>query len=474
MSQLATPRNQVFAHLRDFFDEIDGEKRAAATKVADSPKSEPGSIGGETTHPSKNVDDRLIDEQTGSRYSENTSDVKENVGKPAVENAPTYSWEGKGSGKQMEHQVQIGVNHAPTGEAPSTERDFKGDKEDPGTTSVMKADDGQKYGSWDFRKLASAFSGLSNEVLADIGNGKLVEKKAAPGDGQVHSRGQTHKVQHPQSVAAAPPPAAGAAGEPPAAEQAGDEETEKAAAAGYQLAAALGLDDAGADGHVAGMIEQIIKEAQAHADLTAQFMDSFAHTIKRANDPGGSEGEDHSAPGDEASGANAAAGTDLGPGGPPGGDPGGGQDPLEIIAQLPPEELQQLAAMIQSGGLGGAGGGGAGGPGGLGGGPGGGPGGPPPGAGGPPPGAGGPPPGAGGDPTDNLNGAMHEMGVTPEMIEGAAPKVAADQRQTLLKIARTIRDRRLAGKLGYKLASTPQEQQMRAEFRQYLSEIIER
>jgi len=313
MSQLATPRNQVFAHLRDFFDEIDGEKRAAATKVADSPKSEPGSIGGETTHPSKNVDDRLINEQTGSRYSENTSDVKENVGKPAVENAPAYSWEGKGSGKQMEHQMQIGVNHAPTGESHSTERDFKGDKDDPGTTSVMKADDGQKYGSWDFRKLAAAFSSLSNEVLADIGNGKLVEKKGSPGDGPVHSHGQTFKVQHPQSVPTTPK-----AEDPPATDKQTDEETEKAAAAGYQLAAALGLDDAGADGHVARVIEQIIKEAQVHADLTAQYMDSFARTIKRANDPGGSEGEDHSVPGDEASGANAAAGADMGPGGPPG------------------------------------------------------------------------------------------------------------------------------------------------------------
>lgn len=478
MSQLATPRNAVFKQLSDFFAEIDGEK-TAAFKAADSPRSEPGSIGGETSHPSKNVDDRLIAEQTGARYSENTSDVKDNVGKPSVENAPTYSWDGKGSGKQMEHQVQIGAKHAPTGEDPSSERDFKGDKEDPGTSSVMKADDGEKYGSWDFRKLAQAYSNLSNEILADIGNGKLVEKKAAPGDGTVHSRGQTHKVQHSQPAAPAPrvEEPRGPQAEEPAEEL--DEETEKAAAAGYQLAAALGLDEAGAEGQVAGMVEQIIKEAQAQADHVAQFLDSYARTIKRANDPGGSEGEDHSAPGDEASGANPAAGADMGGGG--GGDPmgggGGGQDPLEIIAQLPPEALQQIAAMVQSGGLPGMGGGPGGPPGGdpLGGGggggmpPGGGGGG---GGGGMPPG--GDPTGGGGGPTDNLNGAMHEMGVTPEMIEGAAPKVASDQRQTLLKIAETIREQRRSGRLGYKIASTPQDQQMRAEFRQYLSEIIAR
>src|SRR6516225_6472644 len=142
MSTLKTPRNAVFSSLRSFFDEIDMEKQA-------EPLSEPGSRGGPTTHPSKDVDDGLIKLQEGARFKENTSDVKEEIGAPSVENA------GDPKG-QMQFETQIGVKHAPTGEDPAVEDDFKGDKDDPGTTSVMKADDGEKYGEWDFRKLAAA------------------------------------------------------------------------------------------------------------------------------------------------------------------------------------------------------------------------------------------------------------------------------------------------------------------------------
>jgi cell division septation protein DedD len=475
MSQLSTPPNRIFGSLREFFAEIDGTK-SAAVKAADKPISEPGSIGGETSHPSKNVDDRLIPEQTGARYSENTSDVKKDVGAPSVENAPTYSWEGKGSGKQMEHQMQIGAKHAPTGEDPSVEHDFKGDKEDPGTTSVMKADDGHKYGSYEFKKLAGMLGTLGNDILADISNGKLVEKKAAPGDGEVHSRGQTFKVQHSQQPTTPKDPPKGESA--PQSEQEPepelDEATKQAAAIGYQLAALQNLDEPAADARVAEMFEHIIKEAQIQADLTAQYMDAFAGTIKRAGDPTGGGGEDHSAPGDESSGANPAAGIDPTSGGS--GDPtmgggggGGGTDPLEIIASLPPEALQQIAMMVQSGAIPGMGGDPSGG--GGGGMPPGGGGGMPPGGGGMPPG-GGDPSGGGGDQAEHLNGAMHEMGVSPDELEAAAPKVASEQRSTLLKLAQVIRKKRRDGKLGYKVASTPEEQQIRAQLRGYLAEIL--
>lgn len=67
---------------------------------------------------------------------------------------------------------------------------------------------------------------------------------------------------------------------------------------------------------------------------------------------------------------------------------------------------------------------------------------------------------------------MHEMGVSPEELQSAAPKVAADQRETLLKIAEAVKTKRRSGKLGYKVASSPQDQQIRAEMRQYLAEVI--
>jgi hypothetical protein len=447
MSTLKTPRNAVFSSLRSFFDEIDQEKQAAA------PLSEPGSRGGETSHPSKNVDDGLIKVQEGSRFSENTADVKEQEGPASVENA------GDPKG-QMQYETQIGVKHAPTGEDPSTEDDYKGDKEDPGTTSVMKADDGEKYGSWDFKKLAAAIGSLGNELMADLGQGRLSEKKgAAPAP-----KGAFKGAAPPFPKKTAPP-----AEEP-------DEETKAAAAAGYKLAAALGLDEGNADVQVSAMVEGIIKEAQQMADGLAQFIDAYAQTVKQAADPATGEAEDHSAPGDASSGAGPAAGGDpMGGGGPPGGGPdGGGQDPMEILAQLPPEVLQQLVAACQQGGLvpGGPGGGAGGPP------PPGGPGGPPPDMGGGPPG-GMPPPDMGGgmpkaaaDPTENLSGAMHEMGISPDDLAGAAPKVAADQRATLLKIAEAVRIKRRSGRMGYKVASTPYDQQVRAEMRQYLAEVL--
>jgi hypothetical protein len=436
MTALTTPKNAVFSSLRQFFDEIDGEKQAAA------PLSEPGSIGGETTHPSKSVDDHLIKLQEGARFKENTSDVKEQEGAASVENA------GDPKG-QMQYETQIGVKHAPTGEDPAVEDDFKGTKEDPGTTSVMKADDGEKYGEWDFKKLAAAIGSLGNEIMADLGAGKVVEKRAAP----AAPKSPTQKAA---AALVAPAKADEKTQDPEA-----DEETKAAAAAGYKLAAVLGLDEGGADAQVQAMVETVIKEAQAQAVGVAQFIDAYYKTVKQAGDPAATEGEGPGAGamppgGDPAAGGDPMAGGDPAAGGP--GGPGGGQDPMEILAQLPPEVLQQLVAAIQQGGLGGGGGdpamGGAGGPPGMAG-----------------PGGGGPPPGAG-DPTENLSGAMHEMGVSPDEVSAAAPKVAADQRETLLKIAAAVKDRRRSGRLGYKMASTPYDEAVRAEMRQYLAEVI--
>ena len=59
----------------------------AAEKQAAEALSEPGSIGGETSHPVKNVDDRLEKAKEGERSAENTADVKADQGKPSVENA---------------------------------------------------------------------------------------------------------------------------------------------------------------------------------------------------------------------------------------------------------------------------------------------------------------------------------------------------------------------------------------------------
>lgn len=54
-------------------------------KYAAEAHTEPGSIGGATTHPVKDVDDSTEEASEGDRSAENTADVKADQGKPSVE-----------------------------------------------------------------------------------------------------------------------------------------------------------------------------------------------------------------------------------------------------------------------------------------------------------------------------------------------------------------------------------------------------
>jgi hypothetical protein len=116
-----------------------------------------------------------------------------------------------------------------------------------------------------------------------------------------------------------------------------------------------------------------------------------------------------------------------------------------MLQQLPPEEQQQLIAILTSGAAGAAGGGG-----------------------GAPPMGGMPPE------TPGLSDAMAETGQTPESLEAAAgsPKMAADRRQRLCKIASDVRELRRSGAWGFKAATTAAEVTYRENMRRYLAELL--
>jgi hypothetical protein len=494
-----TYKNRLHGSLRSFFEELDGEaikSASAAVKVAAGRPdgiADPGGYQGKSTHPSakREVADHLHTEQTGSRFTEHTSDVKEDIGAGSVEHLPEEaSSPSKGSGNQDKRQLNIGARHAATGEDTSVERDFKGDKDDPGTTSVMKADDGEKYGSWTMQKFARYIGREAEEILADMANGAL-NKAAGIGDKVPNG---TQRVPHSQSVPAGKEKEKDKDGKE-------DEAAVKAAAArGYQLAATLGLQDMSPEERAAGMIETIIKEAAYQGDLVGEYFSNYRQALQKSaggEHPDGGAGEDHSGPGDSTTGANAGGGASgmgggMGGGGMGGGD-GGGGGAEDLLSQLSPQQMQELVQLVQSGALGGGGGGGTGG--GMGGGmggdaqgaaaamgaDGGGGGGQPGGGGMDPSGAAGP---MGGDPAadqlgpeqtdDQLAGAMQDMQLSPEQLEGMSGKAAsAEQRTFLLKLAGRVRKHVRSGKYdSTKRASSPAERQLRDHVKGFLAEVV--
>lgn len=126
-----------------FLQEVAAEKRAAEAHT------EPGSVGGGTTHPVKNVDDSTEEATEGARAAENTADVKADQGPASVESTPEnvaakkasarkQAVDGKSEGGSInppgtasEDQLQIGTKKEPTGQDPAVETSSaKAEKED--------------------------------------------------------------------------------------------------------------------------------------------------------------------------------------------------------------------------------------------------------------------------------------------------------------------------------------------------------
>jgi hypothetical protein len=349
-----TPRS-LFAQLNALAEEISqNAEKVAAAKSASPVPADPGGYQGASSHPSAHVDNNVQKATTGSRASEYEADVKQQQGALAVDNTPELSQEGR----QDDVQLNIGTNAAATGEDPAAEKDYKGTKDDPGTSHPAKANDGEKYSSVTFKQAHAKCSDLGNEILADLINfgTSAVEEKAAGmppfiqkkiDEKKNKSKGGLKGDQHEIDV--------DGDGKIERSDLKNLREGKKAAfSAGYELAAALGLDKEAAEANVRDVCANTLREADEMADLFVGF-----YTAKTAGaDPTeeAAEGEDHSAEGDGQSGE---AAPDMGGemagapsveemmGGAGGGEMGAapGGEPSEE------EALQELAMALQELGI---------------------------------------------------------------------------------------------------------------------------
>lgn len=423
---MSTQKKSLFNALHSLADEYRreeksaGDRIAAVTKKADGPTpSDPGSA-----HPSASVDNGCQTVSTGAHAAENSADIKEQQGPASVESTPEAK-----PGDDKDRSLNLGMQASLVGDDPKTEDNYKATKDDPGTSSPAKVDDGQKYASCSFKEAASKAAELGNQILADLFNGFDATKTAAA-------------------------PAAPAAAAAPAAPQ--------AMAQGYELAGLFGLSKEAAEAHVTEAAEATIRDALLEAQLVGDY-------LKAASDEA-AEGEDHSSPGgapeDGGSGAGEGEGSgdesrsSGGEGGAPAGGPTGGApaDPMASLGALggggaPPDAgggmnqeqaLQELVMAMQELGItpemleqaaAGAGGGG-----------------------GMPPGGGADPGMGGGDPL-----AMGAAG---------APAGAGGGMPEGVKLANAARKFMRSGKFEFKAAGSKQARELRNQMKRHLVELI--
>jgi hypothetical protein len=350
-----TPRS-LFAQLNALAEEISqNAEKVAAAKSASPVPADPGGYQGASAHPSTSVDNNVQKATTGSRAAEYEADVKKQQGALAVDNTAEMSQEGR----QDDVQLNIGVNVAATGEDPAAEKDYKGTKDDPGTSHPAKATDGEKYSAVTFKEAHVKCSNLGNEILADLINfgdqaiagkqagempdfiKKKIDEKKDKSDGE--SKGELKGDQHKLDV--------DGDGKIEGSDLSSLRNGKEAAfSAGYELAAALGLDKQAAEASVRDVCANTLREADEMADLFVGFYS--AKTAGADPTEEAAEGEDHSAPADGESGEAALGGEEMmgGEAAPGveemmGGAPAAGVEPSEQ------EALQELAMALQELGI---------------------------------------------------------------------------------------------------------------------------
>jgi hypothetical protein len=415
---MAQVKKSLFAQLNALAEEINGDavKAAAATKQAGPTPADPGGMQGATTHPTKDVDNNSRPASTGSRATEYEADVKDQQGALAVDNTKPGSQEGR----QDDVQLNIGTTAKATGEDPSVEDDYKGDKDDPGTTHPAKANDGEKYSSVSLKEAREKCSHLGNDILAAL----ITAADVAPA-----------KTAAAEPKKDEPKPAT----------------TDKSAAAyqaGYDLAASLGIEKDAAEAGVREVCANTLREADERANLVIGYLSE-----KAASDPTaeGAEGEDHGAA-EGGSGASDAPAPGGGMDAMLGGDPAAAGAGADLGAAPPSEDeaLQELAMALEELGISPEellqmiSGGGA--------------------AGGDPAAAGGMPPAdpmaGGAPPMDPAAGGMPPMG--PE-------KMAAAK-----QIAAAVKNFRLSGRFQVKEARTKRSRDLRDIMKAHVRELISR
>lgn len=334
MSSVTTAMNTM----ADFINSINQR-----VKQAEAANTEPGSIGGETSHPSKDVDDNTEVAQTGERAAENEKDVKEDQGAPGVDSRPDVKTafqkllkraEGGSAaatpGSAADDQIQVGTNKQPTGEDPSNETSsVKGGKKDPGSTHPARTDNdnlaGGKYAADTPReKLAQEIERIGRRLCDQMNDG-VVE--------QYQKTSQARQAPSQQS----------------------QNNHDLAYNLGNELASMLNgtMNKQAADAMVQRTLAQIIKRASDDAENYATFVYEQEEQRKIANDAmlpveqmaGGNEGGGLPMGGgsgeDEASMLAALGG---GEGAEPDGDEGMMGD--EGDQEIDPEALQQLLEQL--------------------------------------------------------------------------------------------------------------------------------
>ena len=459
---MARMQRSLFAQLNALAEEISQSAvKVAAEKAAGPTPADPGTYVGSSSHPTASVDNNVQNASEGERAREYEADIKKQQGALAVDNTPELSQEGR----QNEVQLNIGTNSKATGEDPAAEKDYKGTKDDPGTSHPAKTNDGEKYSSVSFKEAREVAGNLGNDILANLinfGTSQLtkqsempaflkakIEGKKEDSDEKSENSGKLKGNQHKLDT-----------------DNDGKIEgsdlkalrEDKAAAfkAGYELAEHLGMDKAAAEASVREVCANTIREADEMADLLVGFLSTKASAADPMEEA--AEGEDHSAAGDAESGAGGApaglesmmAGGDAGGavdpaamGGEMGEEMGGAPGEDEAVQELamaleelgiPPEALLQA---LQSGAAGG-----------------------------------GDPAAAGGMPADAGMGMPADagMGMPPE-----APKMAAaNPANDLSAIGHAVVNFKRAGMFQIKEARTKRSRQLRDMMKQHVLELVNR
>lgn len=395
----------LFKKLELLVEEIGSNNKTA------SALSEPdgnGATGSDSQHPSKSMDDGLVPATTGSLAAEKSKEVKD-LGPGSIDAATAPAADKPAESRE----ANVGLTVSGVGNDSATEDGYVDKLKEPGvgTSTGAKFDDGHKYAAADFMKLSSDrrnthLTNLANDLLADIVTTSQ-KQASSPASG---TRAET------EALAA---------------------ELVKEAQAGYELAAAIGMEKMSNDQRVAATLHQTVCDAVFDADLVGAWFKQAAEMGPEAGLPPG-EGLPPELSAGGPPGAGLPPGDPEGAGGPPpeavdqalgeatagGGGQPAGPSKDEVMQELlmamqemgiTPEELMQVAA-----------------------------------AGGPPPGAGGPPPEPDGD----------------EMPEGEQKAANAK------KIASAVREYQRSGKFEFKTACSPRQRSIRDHMKQVLGELV--
>jgi len=353
---MARMQRSLFAQLNALTEEISqGAMKVAGAKSASPTPADPGTYLGASSHPSANVDNDAQPAHEGERSRENEADVKKQEGVVAVDNTPELSQDGR----QNDVQLNIGVSAKPTGEDPANEKDFKGTKDDPGTSSPVKANDGEKYSGVSFKEACAKAGTLGNDILANLinfGENSLVKASEMP-------EFLKKKIEEKKDKK----PAEGKdcdtmpANKPEMEKEPETEDKAAAFRAGYELAAHLGWDKEASEAAVQEICANALREADAMADLVLGYVYQKSAEADPTDDA--AEGEDHGGPETTGAAAGAAApagleammqdgGDDIG-GAPAGGDEDAAMQELAMALEelgIPPEALIHAAQSQADGG----------------------------------------------------------------------------------------------------------------------------